>query len=138
MRAGMTLIGRPEGRLVQGGAANQERSGYQQALDGSSPVYDYAAVLVYKDSTPEQRKTDRRLRIIGDRVELNVGKERIKDIRETRKLYVIQGDELQVHDVPCSEDMIRSLVHPRADRIDTYIRDAIEAAKATKEHRGGA
>ena len=24
MRAGMTLIGRPEGRLVQGGAANQE------------------------------------------------------------------------------------------------------------------
>jgi hypothetical protein len=113
------------------------RYGYEEALDGSLALHDYAAVLVYRDSTPEQRKADRRLRIVGERVELNVGKHRISDIRGTHKLYVIQGDDLQVHDVPCSEGMIRSLLHSRADRIDAYISEAVEVAKATREHRGG-
>lgn len=107
------------------------RNGYEEPASGGDPVFDYAVVIVYGDSTPEQRKSDRRYRIHGDRVELTVGKRRIDDIRGTNKLYVIRGDDLQIYDVPCTSALIKALIKSQADGVDQYISEALGAAETT-------
>lgn len=96
---------------------------------------DYVLIRVYDNATTAP-PTDERVRDADGDLEIRVDGQHIKNIRGTDKLYILRGQNLDIHDLvqPCTEDRVDDVLVSRGTNVDDWLKMVVgEIAQSPKE-----